>query len=78
MAPAVAYASFFALQASPRQAGTAGCVWRTEYEGSLYHVLSRDNQKQNFVITCYFEPTEQFAQKHVVVWSWGDEYSPVI
>ena len=26
-------------------------AWRIEYEGALYHVLSRGNQKQDIVIT---------------------------
>jgi hypothetical protein len=34
-------------QASPRQAGTAGCTWRIEYEGALYHVFSRGNNQQD-------------------------------
>ena len=38
------------LQASPRQAGAAGCGWGIEYEGALYHVLSRGNEKQDIVI----------------------------
>jgi hypothetical protein len=26
-------------------------AWRIEYEGTIYHVLSRGNQKQNIVIS---------------------------
>jgi hypothetical protein len=33
-------------QASPRQAGVAGCPWRLENEGALYHVFSRGNNHQ--------------------------------
>jgi hypothetical protein len=27
--------------------GTAGCTWRIEYEGALYHVFSRGNNQQD-------------------------------
>jgi len=34
----------------PRQVGAAGCAWLIEYEGALYHVLSRGNEKQGIFI----------------------------
>ena len=35
---------------SPKQAGAASCAWRIEYEGALYHVLSRGNQQRPIFI----------------------------
>jgi len=38
-------------QASPRQAGVASCPWQIEYEGALYHVLSRGNNQRYIFVT---------------------------
>jgi len=31
--------------------GAAGCTWRIEYEGALYHVFSRGNNQQDIFFT---------------------------
>jgi len=31
--------------------GAAGCLWRIEYEGALYHVFSRCNNQQDIFVT---------------------------
>jgi hypothetical protein len=43
-------------------------AWRIEYEGALYHVLSRGNEKQNIVINdddrmLFLDTTAQMGER---------------